>query len=162
MAFIVKNDLSKFSEKLKNYRKQGDLAQKVADKVAEKGAEIAQKNWESGVIISIKGDKTQKSIVATDVNIEKPTLAYREFGTGIQGEGKYEGELPKQNITFTDSKGEVWTTQGWQYAYRNKQQPEKYPEPFKGQAPKMPMFNTAKELREYIRVDLAQDIRKGD
>ena len=64
MAFIVKNDLSKFSEKLKNYRKQGDLAQKVADKVAEKGAEIAQKNWESGVIISIKGDKTQKSIVA--------------------------------------------------------------------------------------------------
>lgn len=160
MAFVVKNDLQNFANKLNNYNAKNGLDEKIADKVANKGAEIAQKNWVSGVVINIKGNKTKKSIIATDVNLANPTIAYREFGTGIQGEGKYEGELPTQNITFTDKQGKTWTTQGWEYHYRYNQTLQG--KPFQGQTPKMPMFNTAKELREYIKTDLAKDIRKGD
>lgn len=161
MALVVKNDLQNFVNKLKKYKVQDNLAEQVAEKVANKGLEIAQRNWDSGVSIKVSGDNLKKSIVATDINPLQPTIAYREFGTGTRGEeSKYEGKLPTQNIIFTDKNGIQWTTQGWEYHYRYNQTQKG--EPFKGQVPSMPMFNTAKELREYIRTDLAKDIRKGD
>ena len=61
MAFVVKNDLQNFANKLNNYKAKNGLDEKIADKVANKGAEIAQKNWVSGVVINIKGNKTKKS-----------------------------------------------------------------------------------------------------
>lgn len=160
MTFVVKNDLQSFADKLNTYKVKGDLAEKIAEKVANKGVEIAQNNWGNQASVVKRGNKLQKSIVAIDNNKIKPSIAYTEFGTGIQGEGKYEGELPIQNITFTDKSGLQWTTQGWEYHYRYNQTQQG--KPYKGQTPKMPMFNTAKELREYINTELAKDIRKGD
>ena len=42
MAFVVKNDLQNFADKLKNYKAQCDLDDKVLDKVLKKGEEIAR------------------------------------------------------------------------------------------------------------------------
>lgn len=174
MAFVVKNDLERFAEKLKHYKAQGDLADKVLDKVLEQGEKIARKQYDisdKGTVINKKGDEVESSIKISSskdgttgkIIANGSQIAYLEFGTGTNGENKmYEGNLPTEPIIFTDNSGKVWTTQGWQYAYRNKQEPEKYPIPFKGQEPKMQMFNTAKELREYIKNDLAKEIRKGD
>lgn len=171
MSFVVRNDLGKFAEKLKNLQTQ-DLADKVLDKVLEKGEKLARNQYainDDGTVINSKGDTVQSSITVSSSkqgNTGKITsngkqVAYLEFGTGITGEkSNYEGVLPKDPISFTDASGQHWTTQGWQYAYRNKQQPERYPEPFNGQEARMQMFNTAKELREYIKTDLAKDIRK--
>ena len=160
MAFVVKNGLQNFANKLKNYKAQGDLAERVVEKVANKGVEIARNKWGNQANVIQRGDGLKRSIVAVDNNKINPSIAYTEFGTGIQGEGKYEGKLPTQNISFTDKNGLEWTTQGWEYHYRYNQTQQG--EPFKGQIPKMPMLNTAKELREYINTDLAKDIRKGD
>ena len=174
MAFVVKNDLQNFADKLKNYKAQGDLADKVLDKVLKKGEEIARKQYDisdNGTVINKKGQEVQSSITISSSkngNTGKITsngmqVAYLEFGTGVNGEKNgYEGELPTQPITFTDTSGQTWTTPGWQYAYRNKQRPDLYPNAFQGQEPRMQMFNTAKELREYIKTDLAKDIKKGD
>lgn len=164
MAFVVKNDLEKFAEKLKHYKAQGDLAQKVASKIAEKGKEIAERNWGSGVVIEIRGEGSQFSVVAIDTDKEHPNIAYREFGTGIKGKGTYEGNLPSNPITFTTMfNGEPTevTVPEWIYNYR-KEHFGWTDTDWTGFVAQMPMFNTAKELREYIKNDLAKEIRKGD
>lgn len=171
MAFVVKNDLQSFADKLKNYKAQGDLADKVLDKVLQKGEEIARKQYDisdKGTVINKKGQEVQSSITITSSksgNTGKITstgsqVAYLEFGTGVNGEGTYDGKLPTEPITFNDNSGKTWTTQGWEYYYRYNQTHQG--EPFEGQTAKMQMFKTAKELREYIQTDLAKDIRKGD
>lgn len=164
MAFIIKNDLQSFADKLKNYKAQGDLAEKVAEKVTSKGVEISQRNWGDGVTISVRGDKIRKSIVVTDQNKKNPTIAYREFGTGIKGKGTYEGNLPGQPITFTtkyNGEDTSVTVPEWVYNYR-KDHLHWTEQDWQGMVAQMPMFNTAKELREYIKTDLAKDIGKGD
>ena len=164
MAFIVKNDLQSFADKLKNYKKKDDLAKKVTDKISSKGAEIAKRNWGGGVTISVRGNKTQKSIVVTDQDKKNPTIAYREFGTGIKGKGTYEGNLPDQPITFTtkyNGEDTSVTVPEWIYNYR-KDHLHWTEQDWQGMVAQMPMFNTAKELREYIKTELVKDIRKGD
>lgn len=163
MSFVVRNDLDRFLGKLKNYNKQGDLAKRVADKVAQKGSEIASRNWGGGVVIEVRGKDTQYSIVAIDMNKEHPTIAYREFGTGIQGKGTYKGELPKDPITFTtlyNGEPTTVTVPEWVYNYR-KEYFKWTDTDWKGMVAQMPMFNTAKELREYIKTDLAKDIKES-
>ena len=164
MAFVVKNDLMHFADKLNNYNKKGDLAQRVAEKIAEKGKQIASANWGNGVIIEIQGKNTQLSIVAIDMDKEHPTIAYREFGTGVIGKGTYEGNLPQNPITFTtmyNNEPTQVTVPQWIYNYR-KDYFGWTDTDWQGMVAQMPMFNTAKELREYIQTDLAKDIRKGD
>lgn len=164
MAFVVKNGLQSFVDKLKNYKAQGDLAEKVAEKVTSKGTEIAQRNWGGGVSIEVRGDKLTKSIVVVDQDKKHPTIAYREFGTGIKGKGTYEGNLPDQPITFTtkyNGEDTSVTVPEWTYNYR-KDFLHWTEDDWQGIVAQMPMFNTAKELREYIKTDLAKDIRKGD
>ena len=119
MAFVVKNGLQNFANKLKNYKAQGDLAERVVEKVANKGIEIAQNKWGNQANVIQRGDGVKRSIIAVDNNKINPSIAYTEFGTGIQGEGKYEGKLPTQNISFTDKNGLEWTAQGWEYYYPN-------------------------------------------
>lgn len=159
MALVVKNDLGKFAEKLKKFQTQG-LADKVVDIVTKKGVEIAQSKWGGSASVREEGSGLQRSIVATDNNPTHPTIAYQEFGTGVNGRGTYEGKLPEQDITFDASGlGEV-TTKGWQYNYRKDYLKVEGAKDFSGFAARMPMFNTAKELREYIKTDLANDIKK--
>ena len=164
MAFVVKNDLQRFADKLKNYKAKGDLAEKVAEKVTNKGVEIAQKNWGGGVSIEVRDNKLTKSIVVIDEDKEHPTIAYREFGTGIKGKGTYEGNLPDKPITFTtkyNGEDTSVTVLEWVYNYR-KDHLHWTEQDWQGMVAQMPMFNTAKELREYIKTELAKDIRKGD
>ena len=109
-------------------------------------------------------NKTQKSIVVTDQDKKNPTIAYREFGTGIKGKGTYDGNLPDQPITFTtkyNGEDTSVTVPEWTYNYR-KDFLHWTEDDWQGIVAQMPMFNTAKELREYIKTDLAKDIRKGD
>lgn len=159
MTFVVKNDLSRFYNKVVNYSSNKSFANTVADKIAEKGKEIALQEWGGGAIIDVVGDGLHRSIVARDVDKIRPTIAYREFGTGIIGENTYEGKLPTQTISFEDRQGVKWETSGWQYAYRFKQ--TRRGSPFKGQVAKMPMFKTGQRLRAYIGSELKKDI-KGD
>ena len=175
MAFVVKNGLQSFVDKLKNYKAQGDLADKVLDKVLQKGEEIARKQYDisdKGTVINKKGQEVQSSITISSSksgNTGKITsngsqVAYMEFGTGVKGKGTYEGELPTNPITFlTDRFNDVIyvTVPGWTYNYRRDFLHWSW-EDVKGYPAKMQMFNTAKELREYIKTDLAKDIRKGD
>lgn len=162
MAFVVKNGLQNFADKLKNYKAKDDLAEKVAEKVTNKGIEIAQRNWGNQANVVQRGNGLIRSIVAVDNNKLKPSIAYTEFGTGVQGKGTYEGDLPEQTITFETKDLGTLSTQGWQYNYRKDYLQLKGAKDFKGRVAEMPMFNTAKELREYIKTDLAKDIRKGD
>ena len=65
MAFVVKNDLQNVADKLKNYKVQGDLADKVLDKVLKKGEEIAREQYaisDKGTVINSKGKEVQSSI----------------------------------------------------------------------------------------------------
>ena len=136
MAFVVKNDLQSFADKLKNYKAQGDLADKVLDNVLKKGEEIAREQYaisNKGTVINSKGKEVQSSITISSSksgNTGKiistgSQVAYLEFGTGVNGEGTYDGKLPTEPITFDDNSGKTWTTQGWEYHYRyNQTQPE--------------------------------------
>ena len=157
MASVKKNNLNSFLSKLNNVKGQDSLAEIVMEKVIDKGSEIALQKWGGGVIIKTSGDGLKRSISAVDTNLKHPIIAYREFGTGIVGENSYEGKLPTQDISFEDLNGVEWTTKGWEYAYRYKQTQKGTP--FKGQKAQMPMYQTAKELREYIKTDLAKDIK---
>ena len=65
MAFVVKNALQSFADKLKNYKAQGDLADKVIDKVLQKGEEIARKQYDisdKGTVINKKGKEVSPII----------------------------------------------------------------------------------------------------
>lgn len=157
MASVKKNNLNSFLSKLNNVKGQDSLAEIVMEKVIDKGSEIALQKWGGSAIIKTSGDGLKRSISAVDTNLKRPTIAYREFGTGIVGENSYEGKLPTQDISFEDLNGVEWTTKGWEYAYRYKQTQKGTP--FKGQKAQMPMYQTAKELREYIKTDLAKDIK---
>lgn len=160
MSFVKQNDLSSFLAKLENYKDTDGLAKRIADKVAEKGLEIANKEW-AGYDVKIYVEETalERKIVVEDLDKENPIIGYIEFGTGIIGKGTYDIEkLPTIPITFTDKKGKEWTTQGWEYHYRYNQ--TGVGQPFKGKVAEMPMFNTAKLLREYIKTDLAKDLKK--
>ena len=93
---------------------------KVAEKVAERGAEIARENYgKRHVVVSVERvDDADYKIVARGHNV-----AFEEYGTGVYARGSYaaetenEGQLPTGPITFRTSNGMVHTTQGWEYYY---------------------------------------------
>lgn len=162
MAFVVKNDLQNFSERLNAYNKK-DIAERVADLVAKKGGEIANSNWGGSATVSVSGEGLTRSIIAKDGDAEHPKIGYIEFGTGIAGKGTYEGKLPQEPITFTTQyNGEQTsvTVPGWTYNYR-KDFLNWTDQDWQGQTAKMPMYNTGKQLREYVRTDLAKDLREN-
>lgn len=151
---VVKNDLNSFLTKLaKVSRQTHKLQERVADIVVQKGLEIAKSQGFSSDIYST-GDKGSRKIIMSGEG-----LRYQEYGTGIVGDGTYEGKLPSEPITFESGK-KIWTTSGWQYAYRNKQKPKIYPVPHKGFSARMPMYKTSVELQEFIRTKLKGELKK--
>lgn len=166
MAFVVQNDLSRFAEKLKRAKNlSSGLANKVAEKLAEKGEEFAKGEYritperESSVSVKKVVSKNKAQIIATGKQV-----AYLEFGTGVLGKGTYEGELPKDPITFTMKHNNVdvaVTVPGWTYNYR-KDFLGWTPNDFRGRPAGMQMYNTMKKLREYIKSDLKDDLRGSD
>lgn len=70
-------------------------------------------------------------------------ISFIEFGTGVRGQGSYDGELPTEDISFT-SRGQEWTMPGWVYNYyatfiRGEKD-------FQGFAAKAPVWKTATKL----------------
>lgn len=149
---VVRNDLNSFLSKLAKVSLQTHkLQERVADIVVQKGLEIAKTQDVSADIYST-GTKGNRKIIMSGVG-----LRYQEYGTGIVGEGTYDGKLPTEPIAFK-SGGVDWVTSGWEYAYRYKQ--TKLGKPHKGFVAKMPMYKTSVELKEYIATKLKGELRK--
>lgn len=111
--------------------------------VAERGAELAQEKFGSSVIVKPEMVGSGRAIISAKGN----QAAFIEYGTGIQGEGSYNGELPTQPITFTARNGDEYTTEGWVYNYFVKEI-DKNAKDHTGFEAVAPMWRTANELVE--------------
>lgn len=139
--------LNNFKKRLENISTQ-TLAEKIVEALCEYGANYAQGMYGGGSIIVTAENVSSVggSIIAKDIKGEKATIGYLEFGTGVKGEGSYEGTLPTQNIDFVSpSYGQI-TTNGWQYYYAYQQGLSQ--KQWQGSQAKSQMWNTAKYLRE--------------
>jgi hypothetical protein len=117
--------LKNFIGKLQNYKSPKIACDKVAESVAKRGVEIAEKKYGAkgikGVAVSYaKLDDQHYEILA-----KGEAVSFIEFGTGNVGKGTYhykgesgESRLPTQTIEFIANK-EQKSTHGWIYAYPN-------------------------------------------
>lgn len=132
MKNIDVSGLNNFAENIKKYKVIGNISNELSERVAQRGVEIAQQEYtyitEKGeektianVYFEEKGTDGEKRIIASGKK-----LRYKEFGTGLVGEGTYPGELPTQTFRFNspkDPKNKVQypqVTKGWVYYYPNK------------------------------------------
>lgn len=147
---VKRNDLDRYYSKLKNIT-SGELGKKAVDLLVDKGVQEASVQYAGTHFqVASKKDKAKGTIVASGKGI-----AYVEYGTGLVGEGTYEGKTPQSGVPITGK---------WQYFYDS---PHKilggwfYGNTFtRGRVAGMQMFNTAKSLRQYVQSgELAQDIR---
>lgn len=140
---INNKGLKRFESKLKS--NFSDLKDEVALALAERGVEIAQSKYSSE---SIQVSAELISNGHAVVRAKGDQIGYLEFGTGIQGEGKYPNEkvLPTQTLEFESPKGVPRKTQGWVYNYMKKlYHPEN--KDVVGRPPQAQMFYTAQELK---------------
>lgn len=168
MKWVKRNDLDRYYSKLKNISSE-NLQKNALELLVDKGMENAKYEYD-GTHFEVTSEVDDKNarIIASGSGI-----AYDEYGTGLVGEGTYEGELPTQTLTFISPKRKagdtrpprVNTTHGWEYYYDN---PEtKFMGGWfmgkggftRGQVASMRMYRTAKSLKEYIHNGLAKDIR---
>lgn len=150
-------DLKTFKSRLENFSKnRTELADKFANKIADRGVQIANEQYSgvSGVSISkLTSTQGKASIISTGEKV-----SFMEFGTGIMGKGTYVSwKLPKENITFESPKGQPQMTKGWQYDYRKEQgQTEHSHTGFAAQAQ---MFRTAQQLKQEMSQIVAKEIK---
>ena len=162
MGITIKNKgLLRFKEKLNN-ADFTDLKNDVAQAIANRGVEIAKTKYSSEsiqvsaeligdghAIIRAKGDQ----------------IGYLEFGTGIQGEGKYpdQSKLPpktKELVFF--SRGKMQKTDGWQYNYFKKQhETDDSISDYIGSQPQAQMFYTAQQLKQEKK-NIIKKVLRGD
>ena len=155
---VKRNDLERFLNKLKNASKINE-DNRIIKIIAEKGKELAEKNWGGRAIITSEISDNKCTISAFNIDGRKP-IAYIEFGTGEVGRGTYEGNLPTENVPITghweyyyDSEHKVTLNgvKGWFWGKTF----------IKGDIADAPMWHTANELREYINSDLKNDLKSG-
>lgn len=152
MAGVNTSGLKRFISKVSKYRHMENLADEIAEKVAERGVEIArEKYFATNVEITNQSSeiKGQRRII-----VKGKGLAFLEFGTGLVGKGTYpdESKLPKETISFESPKGVPQSTDGWQYYYPNpktKKDGGWYAGKVfhRGQTAGAQMFDTAQQLR---------------
>ena len=118
MGTIDTNGLENFISKIKDKRVK---LKNIQEKIKTIGIEEFEKAYSSdsefsGLVISgeIHSDGSVE-IKATDTK-DDVDIAFIEFGTGFYSM-QYEGELPKQTITFTTESGRTGATAGWIYYY---------------------------------------------
>lgn len=164
MSKVVRqNDLNRFYGKLYNIR---NIAETATELIADNGEKIAKSEYAGINSVQVTKDIDENNAV---ISASGDSVAYIEYGTGLVGQGTYKGDLPTQTLTFESPKdsGKINTTQGWEYYYDNPQTKvlggwffgRGYSNFTRGQVAGNQMFNTAKSLREYIKTDLAKDIR---
>ena len=159
---ITTRGLERFAKKVSLY-KDGFECDEIAQKVAERGAEIIREKYGArhlrGIDISKEG-KGQRKITVR--------ISFDEYGTGNVGQGTYEGELPTEPIRFESPKGYPQETQGWEYSYYNPLTKiigghigwyfgGRYTE---GQPAQAQMFHSAQQLRSEI-INIALSVIKG-
>lgn len=135
--------LKRFENNLKS--NFSDLKDEVALALAERGVEIAKSKYSSE---SIQVSAELISNGHAVVRAKGDQIGYLEFGTGIQGEGKYpdQTKLPTETLEFESPKGVPRKTQGWVYNYMKKlYHPEN--KDVVGRPPQAQMFYTAQELK---------------
>lgn len=160
---VRRNDLNRFYGKLQNIR---NVAETATELIADNGEKIAKSEYAGINSVQVIKDIDGNSAV---ISANGDSVAYIEYGTGLVGQGTYKGDLPTQTLTFESPKdsGRINTTQGWEYYYDNPRTKvlggwffgRGYSNFTRGQVAGNQMFNTAKSLREYIKTDLAKDIR---
>ena len=164
MSKVVRqNDLNRFYGKLYNIR---NIAETATELIADNGEKIAKNEYAGINSVQVIKDIDGNNAV---ISANGDSVAYIEYGTGLVGQGTYKGDLPTQTLTFESPKdsGRINTTQGWEYYYDNPRTKvlggwffgRGYSNFTRGQVAGNQMFNTAKSLREYIKTDLAKDIR---
>lgn len=149
--------LKRFQRNLKS--DFSDLKDEVALAFAERGVEIAKSKYSSE---SIQVSAELISNGHAVVRAKGDQIGYLEFGTGIQGEGKYpdESKLPTQTLEFESPKGVPRKTKGWVYNYMKKlYQPNK--KDVTGRPPQAQMFYTGQELWEE-RGKIIKKVLRGD
>ena len=163
MSISIKG-LQNFKKKVASYKNFDNVCERVAQRIADRGSEIAQSEYgERTVDIQvIQGEaEGSRKIVAKGRG-----LAFDEFGTGLVGQGTYEGNLPTETIEFESPKGSPQSTQGWEYYYPNPQTKVDggwYAGKVfhRGQPAKAQMFNTSVKLKNEIK-EIAKGIIKED
>ncbi len=156
--------LKRFENNLKS--NFSDLKDEVALAFAERGVEIAKSKYSSE---SIQVSAELISNGHAVVRAKGDQLGYLEFGTGIQGEGKYpdESKLPTQTLEFESPKsvpgktqGVPRKTKGWVYNYMKKlYHPEN--KDVVGRPPQAQMFYTAQELKAE-KGEIIKKVLRGD
>ena len=143
--------LSGFISKLDKFSNMKNFGSKIANKVGERGVEIAYSEYNSLQRADVRTEKTTEpnkvKVVAKGVG-----LAFEEFGTGLVGQGTYKGNLPTETIAFESPKGDPQRTEGWVYYYPNKKTKvlggwfagKVF---HRGQVAKAQMFNTSQRLK---------------
>lgn len=152
-------DLNTFMKRLQNLKTSNtNKANILADKIADKGVQIASEKYggEKVVVSKIPATQGKSSVVAKGEKV-----SFMEFGTGVMGKGTYDkSKLPTEIITFESPVGQPQSTKGWQYNYRKEQ--GQTDRDWKGFEAKAQMFHTAQQLRQEIPQIVAQEIDQGD
>ena len=132
----------KFRNKVNSAKKVGtpEFANGLAEEFAVKGTNYAETQYQ-GVTSSVSlsnryVEEGSYQIVANDVS-SKPHIVFLEFGTGVRGEGTYLGDLPQNNIPFTDK---------WIYDFRYKRGERLVH--WQGFQARAPMFYTMQDIRD--------------
>ena len=149
--------LKRFENNLKS--NFSDLKDEVALALAERGVEIAKSKYSSESIqVSAELISNGHAVVIA----KGDQIGYLEFGTGIQGEGKYpdQTKLPTETLEFESPKGVPRKTQGWVYNYMKKlYHPEN--KDVVGRPPQAQMFYTAQELKAE-KGEIIKKVLRGD
>lgn len=115
MNNIDTTGLNNFYSKLKDYNNKTKKMQKqTVDSIVD-GAEKIIKSAYAGTNVSVFTERNDNGAI---IYAKDEGIAFDEFGTGFYAKGTYEGELPKETLTFSSAKKQH-STNGWEYYYPN-------------------------------------------
>lgn len=144
--------LKNFKKKVQECLSHQNRVEAVLMRLCEVGTAYARDLYgDNAISVSYRIDGNGNgSIIANGDQI-----AYLEYGTGEQGRGSYQGNLPTQDISFYSERlGQAVTVDGWTYSYAHEFDPSL--SKWKGMTAKAQMWKTA----QYLRDNAAKIIRE--
>lgn len=160
----LKNGLDNYLNRLKAHKGQVKLDM-VCKEVANLGVEICAEEYAK---TGVNPTSITANINNNSVNLiaHGSHLAFSEYGTGLVGEGTYEGDLPTQTLIFESPKGEQQSTQGWEYYYNNPKTKIMggwfYGNNFtQGQKAQAQMWKTSRRLREEMPKQIKEKLKRS-
>lgn len=115
MNNIDKTGLNNFCNKLKNYNnKTKNLQKQTIDSIVDTAESIIKSAY-AGTNVSVITERNDNTAI---IYAKDKAIAFDEFGTGFYAKGTYEGELPKETLTFSSARKQH-STSGWEYYYPN-------------------------------------------